>query len=101
MRESLISKKSRKEEEYSEMSHKELIENIVMLLQEAEKVEQLENLLMVYSDFFDKDNITTLMAGLTDAMHFQSRIGSKESVQFKQEYRELMDKLHRLLENIS
>ena len=101
LRESLISKKSRKKEEYSEMSTKELIENVVLLLGEAEKVDELENLLIVYRDFFDKDNITTLIAGLTEAMYFQSKIGTKESVKIKQEYRELIDKLKRLLENIS
>ena len=95
--ESLISKKK----EYSEMYSKELIENIVMLLDEAKKVEQLENLLIIYRDFFDKDNVTTLIAGLTEAMYFQNKIASKESVKIKQEYRELIDKLKRLLENIS
>lgn len=101
LRESLISKKSNKEEEFAEMSHKELIENIEMLLEEAEKVDKLENLLIVYRDFFDKDNITTLIAGLTEAMYFQSKIGSKESVKIKREYRELIDKLHKLLQDIS
>ena len=99
--ESLISKKSRKEEEFVEMSHKELIENIVMLLEEAEKVEQLENLLNVYSDFFNKDNITSLMAALVEAIYFQNQIGSKESVKIKTEYRDLMNKLQNILQYIS
>ena len=98
LRESLISKK---QEEFAYMSNKELIENIEMLLEEAEKVDKLENLLSIYSDFFDKDNITTLIAGLTEAMYFQSKIGSKESVEIKKEYRELIDKLHKLLQDIS
>ena len=71
LRESL-GKKSRKEEEFAEMSHKELIENIVMLLEEAERVEQLENLLNV-EDFFNKDNITSLMGALVKQCIFKIR----------------------------
>tara|TARA_B100000902_G_scaffold400044_2_gene475110 strand:- start:5983 stop:6411 length:429 start_codon:yes stop_codon:yes gene_type:complete len=99
--ESLISKKSRKEEEYSQMSNKELIENIEILLEEAAKVEQLENLLNIYSDFFNKDNISTLIGALADAMYYQNIMKSEESITIKQEYRKLISKLHELLENIS
>ena len=99
--ESLISKKSKKEEDLAEMSHEELIEKIEMLLEEAEKVEQLENLLNVYSDFFNKDNITSLIGALSEAMYFQNQIRSKVSVKIKKEYRELIEKLQNILEYIS
>lgn len=83
------------------MSHKELIENIVMLLEEVEKLEQLEKLLTIYSDFFNKDNITSLIGALAEAMYFQNHIGSKESVKIKTEYRDLINKLQKILQHIS
>ena len=98
LRESLISKKSRKEEQFAEMSHKELIKSIEMLLEEAEKVEQLEDLLNVYRDFFDKDNIISLLAGLQEAMHCQNQFGQKDKIKIKTEYHELFRKLQNLLE---
>lgn len=100
LHENLISKTNKNQNEYSEMSYRELIETIEMLLQEANKVEILEQEIDIYKNLFNKDDITSLIAALTDAMHFQSRIGNKESVKIKQEYHDLMRKLNRLLENI-
>ena len=69
-----------------------------MLLDEAGKVEVLEKQLEIYNDFLNKENITTLIGALSDALYFQNNFKSRESVEIKKGYFVLQKKLMDILD---